>query len=357
MEDKIKKLEQELQQLKEKEILYLKRKEELEIFKSTFDIEVFFKDKLFYTVSNNHIKFLEFKNIHLENESPIGLFLVIEMEEYNDLNVYYEKNFNVRKGFDAFLKDKKNKIEGISNKTRSRDYVLIYIKNNEIIKIVFVDNLLHNQIKEYCEAGTFRSGILLNTLNKHQSFKDIKKAYSKVYNHLYLTTKNIFEGENTDINFDDSKQLVINPYYERIITELKSKIPNFNDIKMLEAVSLYYFYNDNCELYSLETYESNYDKGITFSVVGLGGDSDYEPYVTHFELEWVEIDWKRVLYPIRDRLKNVLKTAEQLKNLGITKNSWYVHYNNSFYDAYFQSITLDNTWIKQINKIIQNNLK
>lgn len=60
---------------------------------------------------------------------------------------------------------------------------------------------------------------------------------------------------------------------------------------------------------------------------------------------------------MEDKIKKLEQELEQLESLDINKNTWDVHYNNSFYDAYFQSISLDSSWVKKINKIIQSNLK
>lgn len=358
MEDKIKKLEQELQKLKDKEVLYLKRKEELEIFKSTFDIKNFFEDKLFWVENGRYIEFLEFEQLDILKESPMGLFLLLNTKKYNSLALNFNKEIEGN-DFNIYIEDKKTKIQRVNNHTSWwNDYILIEIKDNEIKNIKLVNRCEINEIHAFCETGIFRKdGKKLNIWSKKHTLKDIKKIYAKSYNQLYLVTKDLFQGEDTNINFDDDKQLVINPDYENIIRKLKSKIPDFNDIKMLESVSLYYFYDDNCQLSNLETYISNPDKGITFEVVGLGGDSDYEPYITRFELEWVKINWKQILYPIRNKLKSVLKTAEQLEQLCITKDEWDIHYNSYFHDSYFQSISLGNTLIQMINNVIQKNLK
>lgn len=127
-------------------------------------------------------------------------------------------------------------------------------------------------------------------------------------------------------------------------------------IEPIKKVSRWnYFSNDN-RILEFRSYKMNVtDKGIYGSISSGDAGTDYEPYITHYILNAVTIDWFHILYPIRTLLKTSVKEAVvTLEMFGYDNiEYWNCEYDNSSWNARYKYIELKSQYLDKLNNQIK----
>ncbi len=120
-----------------------------------------------------------------------------------------------------------------------------------------------------------------------------------------------------------------------------------------------YNYFNGTELDELVQYHLTGENGLNISIMSGDDGTDYEPYVTRYYIDYINIDWKQILYPIRTKLESVLNTAAELEKYQAIYNidNWYCDYDTLSYDAQFSKAGLNPSILMEVNNIIKHNLK
>jgi len=129
-------------------------------------------------------------------------------------------------------------------------------------------------------------------------------------------------------------------------------------ITIAKLTRQFYSYTNN-ELTDLtQSNQFGDSSGLNLDIVGTDGGSDYEPYVTGYRVDFVNIDWQKVLYKIRLKLDSVQATAKELEAFKEVYNTdnWSVNWFGS-YDVTFGGAILYGTILKGVNQIIKSHIK
>jgi len=133
-------------------------------------------------------------------------------------------------------------------------------------------------------------------------------------------------------------------------------------VKSLNSLQDFVQYNAKGQIEEMVQYEihskQNAISGIDLTVMGGDGGTDYEPYVTNYYIDNVVIDWKRVLYNIRHKLKcSVSEMAKKLEKINRTYDpvNWCCTYSGD-YDVTFEEARLTALSLKIINNEIKKEL-
>ncbi len=150
----------------------------------------------------------------------------------------------------------------------------------------------------------------------------------------------------------------------KAINDLVAKIDNKEVTlaqltKAAKKVAKFNYFDKNNQLPELVQYERSGDKGLKLSIEGGDGGTDYEPYVTHYYIRDVSIDWAKILYPIRQQIKGkVMDLVEKLDVADVYEpSSWECVYDSSGYDATFEKAYLKPAGLEIVNALIRKNLK
>ncbi len=175
---------------------------------------------------------------------------------------------------------------------------------------------------------------------------EFKKTFSK-YSKEVIHTDGLVEVSPMDAQlmkklFDQVKAHNITlADYIQIARKVPTFIPFFND-----------------QLDELVQHSIQGERGLNLQIVSGDDGTDYEPYVTKYLIDYIDIKWEDVLYTIRTKLDSVLVTAKELRTLSCVydTNNWEVTVFGS-YDVTFQEARLSKSCLAAINLIIKNHLK
>ena len=176
-------------------------------------------------------------------------------------------------------------------------------------------------------------------------------VFNKIEN-IFLTPKPITE-DYVGINLQDLME------FKEIDKYLKTNPIPVKEIKSKYRTVIENRFNHKHELESLVQYDLAGENGLYLNIVGGDDGTDYEPYVTRYDLEQVKIKWEEILYPIRLKLNcKVFELVEKLESLSSVYNTgnWQVNYSGS-YDVNFTSANLNASGLIQINNLIKEHLK
>lgn len=176
-------------------------------------------------------------------------------------------------------------------------------------------------------------------------------VFNKIEN-IFLTPKPVTE-DYVGINLQDLME------FKEIDKYLKTNPIPVKEIKSKYRTVINNRFNHKYKLESLIQYDLAGETGLYLNIVGGDDGTDYEPYVTRYDLEQVKIKWEEILYPIRLKLNcKVFELVEKLEGLSSVYNTenWQVNYSGS-YDVNFTSASLNASGLIQINNLIKEHLK
>jgi len=184
----------------------------------------------------------------------------------------------------------------------------------------------------------------------------------KTWKHITFEKINPWGSESTLSIIDNLDNAVIqrlNDLFELVKNE---KVSIKTLVESLSGkVAKYNYFNADYSLPELAQYDSHKgDKGVHLIIKPGDDGTDYEPYVTHYYVDFVHIDWKKILYPIRLNLScGVLDLEAKLEALTEVYNvdSWVCDYDTSSYDAYFIKAYLKSEVLNKVNQLIQQHIK
>ena len=146
---------------------------------------------------------------------------------------------------------------------------------------------------------------------------------------------------------------------EELLVKINDKTVNLKDmITIAKKTRNFYQFTDNklSDLTQSRVYGD--DTGMKLTIEGGDGGTDYEPYITCYNLLYVDIEWEKVLYLLRHKLDSVLKTAADLRAYKAiyNTNNWNLTWSGS-YDATFEGAVLLSSTLAGVNAIIKKHLK
>lgn len=144
------------------------------------------------------------------------------------------------------------------------------------------------------------------------------------------------------------------------LNKLLSEGMSIDSLKVLAGkVQKYNSFDSLGNLTELCQYDTVGKNGLGIQIAGGDSGTDYEPFVTHYYVGYVYLDWPKILYPIRTSLTSVLECAEALSNIKevYEPSNWTVNYDSSTYDAVFQNCKLNNWVLSKVNDTIKKFLK
>jgi len=115
-------------------------------------------------------------------------------------------------------------------------------------------------------------------------------------------------SELEEINWETLKNV------EKLLSSNKIQGEQFSQIIIIKAKSMSDFiqYTKNNEIEELIQYTIKGERGLSLKIVPGDEGTDYEPYITKYTIEVVNIDWKKVLYPIRTKINCTVQSLLML---------------------------------------------
>jgi hypothetical protein len=207
------------------------------------------------------------------------------------------------------------------------------------------ENYIATQYHRYSECSQQE---FLEVQNKAQHYgllfyEDFSFFLQKDYyaHHVPVTSPDIRRLEHLDKLIGEGLDI-------RTLLDLSKRVAKFN------------LFTPENQLEQLVQYSISGEKGLHLGITGGDGGTDYEPYVTHYYVSEVNINWLDILYPIRLNVKGSLHDLDE-KLCSITEvydiSNWKVTCNTSGYDARFESAALNKSTLDLVNKTIKQHLK
>ena len=190
---------------------------------------------------------------------------------------------------------------------------------------------------------------------------EVEAKCGKLSAQFYKEMVQYVDTMNYSLATEESEQMM--PQIdEAALKRLDALIASTVDIKLLVntvagKVTKYNFFDAQNRLGELAQYSQSPDKGLSISIEGGNGGTDYEPYTTHYYITGVEIDWAYILYPIRLKLNcKVFDLVDKLNQLSEVKDisNWECNYDTATYDATFHSAKLKTNTLEVVNALINS---
>ena len=347
IQDKIKQLEEEKTKLEKQLVLDEKATEDAlcgalvgKYFKSTNTI--LFNEN---PVPSGYISYIKFNQFHGKKQFSVNRF---------DFHLI-KPGFKIHNNNLVFVNGQNQTIFSLQNyfkrsevnSGKSHSYPTLCLQS--ITPEYFVVQYDTHKRWEECTEEEYLSA-MQDSIDCARSFYNTMSKYVTL-EPFYAKHNEVLEYMNP-VNYEKLNQLV---------TQVKDGKVSLEKLLLAGGkIAKYNFFDSNCQLSELNQYDINGDKGLHLSIVGGDGGTDYEPYVTHYYIDNVKIDWPYILYPIRQRLScKVFDLVEKLENekLIYAVSSWDCFFNTSTYDAHFEYASLKPHALAKVNQIIKENLK
>lgn len=185
---------------------------------------------------------------------------------------------------------------------------------------------------------------------------DLSKKFYERFAPLFVNLRYPITPETEGIisSFDEATLKAINEFVKN---NPSMDLDKFITIAKRESKESYF---NGVELPELIQYSVHGDKALHLEICSGDAGTDYEPYVTHYYIKNIYIDWKAVLYPIRLKLScGVLELSEKLESIQSVYDvsSWICSYDDSSCDAYFNYAKLKDHPLAEVNEIIKKHVK
>ena len=164
--------------------------------------------------------------------------------------------------------------------------------------------------------------------------------------------KNAIDPVNITPNIANSLVKILGQYN---VTDHKT----FKQVaKLANSLDDFTTYDSKGNITELAQYEidsSTSKTGLHLEILGKDDGTDYEPYITHYVIENVSINWKQVLYNIRTKIDcTVAQLADELSHFSkvYDPSNWYCEYFGD-YDVVFIKASLYQRILDEVNNIIR----